>query len=159
MVPPPSPLRLDCSSCGWSVIVGPTEMQSWVSRAGMLRRNEHPSEAEVRELLPVAAAKLACPDCGVQGLRAGHAADDRDAWPADRRCQSCGQVIPPERLEVFPSAELCIACQRRVDERRPQATDEFCERCGWPVVMRLSSGRGITRNVMACSNPACKARG
>ncbi len=134
-------------------------MQSWLLRAGMLRRNEHPSEAEMRELLPVAASKLTCPECGARGLATVSADETDDAdWPAARRCQSCGQAIPPERLEVFPDVELCVDCQRRVDHRVPQPTDEFCDRCGWPMTLRASTGRGITRQVLACSNPQCRRK-
>jgi predicted RNA-binding Zn-ribbon protein involved in translation (DUF1610 family) len=134
-------------------------MLSWLRRAGMLRRNADPSEVETRELLPAAAARLACPQCGASGLTVSAAADDEADWPTARRCQSCRAVIPAERLEVFPDAELCVQCQSRVDNRVPQVTDEFCDRCGWPMVLRTSRGRGITRQVMACSNPQCRAGG
>jgi DnaK suppressor protein len=30
-------------------------------------------------------------------------------------CQECGQVIDPDRLEVVPSAVLCVDCQRKAD--------------------------------------------
>jgi hypothetical protein len=123
----------------------------------MLRRNQQPTTEEMRELLPVAAAKVSCPACGGRGIHVGQAEGDDDAdWPAGRRCQSCGQVIPAERLEVFPEAELCVNCQGRVEDRLPQRTDEFCERCGWPLVVRPSRGRGISRQVLACSNPDCR---
>ncbi len=135
-------------------------MLLWLRRAGMLRRNADPSQAEMRELLPAAAPKLACPQCGTSGLAVSAADDDDEAdWPTARRCQSCGTVIPAERLEVFPDAVLCVQCQERVDNRVPQVTDEFCQRCGWPMVLRTSRGRGITRQVMACSNPQCRAGG
>jgi DnaK suppressor protein len=31
-------------------------------------------------------------------------------------CESCGQPIDPERLEVLPSTTLCINCAREVEE-------------------------------------------
>ena len=31
-------------------------------------------------------------------------------------CTSCGQPIPEERLEAVPWAELCIDCQRRLEQ-------------------------------------------
>ena len=31
-------------------------------------------------------------------------------------CESCGQPIDPERLEVLPSTTLCIRCAREVEE-------------------------------------------
>ncbi len=33
-------------------------------------------------------------------------------------CESCGEPIPAERLEILPEAKLCIACQRRRERRR-----------------------------------------
>jgi predicted RNA-binding Zn-ribbon protein involved in translation (DUF1610 family) len=136
-------------------------MQGWLLRAGMLRRNEHPAEAEMRELLPAAAPKLACPQCGERKIAVAEGQDlDDAAWDAEfpiaRRCESCGGPIQPERLEVFPDAELCVACQRRVDAHLPQQTDEYCDRCGWPLEVRASRGRGVSGKVMACSNPDCR---
>ncbi len=32
-------------------------------------------------------------------------------------CQECGQTIDPMRLEVLPTATLCVKCQRRAEER------------------------------------------
>ncbi|MCC9077479.1 TraR/DksA C4-type zinc finger protein [Litorilinea aerophila] len=29
------------------------------------------------------------------------------------RCESCGEPIPPERLEALPYATLCVICQER----------------------------------------------
>jgi len=37
------------------------------------------------------------------------------------RCQSCGEEIPPARLEAIPHATLCVACQARVE--RAQGAD------------------------------------
>ena len=34
------------------------------------------------------------------------------------RCTSCGQPIPPERLDALPWAALCIGCQRLAGRRR-----------------------------------------
>ena len=31
-------------------------------------------------------------------------------------CESCGQSIDPERLEVLPSTTLCIKCAREIEE-------------------------------------------
>lgn len=34
------------------------------------------------------------------------------------QCTSCGQRIPPERLDALPWAALCIGCQRLAGRRR-----------------------------------------
>jgi DnaK suppressor protein len=28
-------------------------------------------------------------------------------------CSNCGEAIPPERLEIFPEAGLCVDCQKK----------------------------------------------
>jgi len=28
-------------------------------------------------------------------------------------CSNCGKAIPPERLEIFPEADLCVDCQKK----------------------------------------------
>ena len=33
-------------------------------------------------------------------------------------CDGCGGPIAPERLEVMPSAILCIECKRKREQRR-----------------------------------------
>ena len=57
----------------------------------------------------------------VQGLRQRLADIDGALGRLDAgiygRCQGCGQIIAPERLEALPFATLCIACKGR-DERR-----------------------------------------
>jgi DnaK suppressor protein len=37
-------------------------------------------------------------------------------------CDRCGQRIPPERLQIFPQAALCVACKSRAG-RRPLAAE------------------------------------
>lgn len=32
-------------------------------------------------------------------------------------CEGCGAQIPPERLEIFPSATSCVACQETRERR------------------------------------------
>ena len=38
-------------------------------------------------------------------------------------CESCGQLIDPERLEVLPSTTLCIRCAREEEGDRAPAPD------------------------------------
>lgn len=33
-------------------------------------------------------------------------------------CESCGQEIEPERLEIFPETTLCIRCKRQREKQR-----------------------------------------
>jgi DnaK suppressor protein len=33
------------------------------------------------------------------------------------QCERCGHAIPPRRLEIIPSASLCVRCQEIADQR------------------------------------------
>jgi DnaK suppressor protein len=33
-------------------------------------------------------------------------------------CESCGEAIPAERLELFPAATTCVTCKLRSERRR-----------------------------------------
>lgn len=35
------------------------------------------------------------------------------------RCEDCGKVIPKARLRMLPFADLCVACQRELEEGDP----------------------------------------
>jgi predicted RNA-binding Zn-ribbon protein involved in translation (DUF1610 family) len=79
------------------------------------------------------------------------------AWPEAPRCTMCGRPIPPERLEVFPDATTCVACQRADEQGRAPAAIEYCPKCGAPLIVRQTRGQGITRYTRACSNtPPCR---
>jgi hypothetical protein len=77
---------------------------------------------------------------------------DDEAWGAVvRRCTSCKQVIPAERVELFPDVTLCVQCQR-VDEAGGTAdTPDYCPRCGAIMTTQMHTGSGITRYRMTCS--------
>lgn len=36
----------------------------------------------------------------------------------ERKCVTCGQPIPPARLEVFPEAMHCVPCAGRFDKKQ-----------------------------------------
>jgi DnaK suppressor protein len=40
-------------------------------------------------------------------------------------CSECGQRIPEERLEAFPTARMCVSCKRKDEAAHPDR--------GWPV--------------------------
>lgn len=116
---------------------------------GKLRRAVDPEEALVVELFSTSAEVMRCASCGHVGLHVGEAVA-HDDWDDVRKCEGCGQTIPAERLEVFPDARRCVACESRgvtsADER------EFCPACGGLMVMRQSAAGGITRYVMVCND-------
>ena len=129
-------------------------MLRWLHRAGMMRRAKEPDEAMIAELFAQTAGRFSCPQCGRAGLIVEDAGDDGgdEAWGMARRCAGCGRPIPPERLEVFPAATHCAACQSSVDS--PDADEpDYCARCGSIMTLRATRTGGVQRYAMTC--PQC----
>lgn len=168
------PIRLSCPPCGWSELCDMATAVHHLGGAGMLRRSSGTSPAEVAELLTAALPRLKCPDCQQAGLEASSGPEgparvglgggvlpwEGDGWPEARLCDECESPIHPERLEVFPDTRLCTACQRRDETGAPNlAEDVYCPRCGAPMLVKPTSGHGVTRYVWVCSQyPACRSR-
>jgi DNA-directed RNA polymerase subunit M/transcription elongation factor TFIIS len=131
-------------------------MLQWLRTAGMVRRDAAPDVELLPELLKSAALKLKCPKCLANGLTATEQQDENhdEEWGMARKCAVCQQPIPPERLEVFPGAELCVACQGKSDRGEGSDAPEYCPRCGNLMTLRQVR-RGLTRYVMAC--PSCRS--
>jgi predicted RNA-binding Zn-ribbon protein involved in translation (DUF1610 family) len=132
-------------------------MLDWLRRAGMARRDVEPDPELLGELLPVAAPKLSCPDCGAVGLVVRELALDNDEdWGMPRACRTCGKPIGRERLAALPNAQECVACQGRTDRGGDSGPAEYCPRCGNVMTLRQGGTAGVTRYVMAC--PKCRSR-
>jgi hypothetical protein len=150
-------IDLQCRQCAWAQECREAEVAGWLRRAGMLKRNPQATPEEMRELILAVAARLACPQCGHIGLAAADAPDEEALWPAARRCEVCGKPIPPERLDVFAAATMCVACQQASDQGRAPQETEYCPQCGAPLVVRPTRGQGVTRYALVCSaNPPCR---
>lgn len=142
--------QLRCPDCSSATTVTKADLVTRLQDAGMLRRAENTDAEFVLALFTDVAKTMCCEQCGRAGLVVEFATSDDDDWDEAENCSACGQPIPPERLELFPDATHCAACQsqgRDVEEDEP----EFCPKCGALMVMRQSSSGGITRYVMACS--------
>lgn len=123
----------------------------------MLKRNPHATSAELRELILAAAGRMTCPECGHIGLITADAPEQEALWPTAPCCTICGRPIPEERLEIFPGATTCVACQRADEQGRAPAPVEYCPKCGSPLTVRQTRGQGITRYARACSGiPPCR---
>ena len=131
-------------------------MLARLRQAGMLRREKEPDLALVRELFLATVSRFVCVECKQVGLTAGPVEEefDDDQWGTIRNCEACGQRIPAERLELFPAANLCVACQRGAEAGQDQGPAEYCPRCGNAMVLRARR-RGITEYVLVC--PECGA--
>lgn len=142
--------RLECPRCKASAVV---DMLARLREAGKLKRDKQPAPEVVIELFSAQAAVLPCEACGHVGLAVQLLDDDADDgnWPtAGRACVRCKAVIPAERLELFPDATLCAACQRRAEQGDDGGPQEYCPRCGGLMKLRQHRGGGIARYVMVC---------
>ncbi len=148
-----------CSNCQSESLCGPPEMQQWLRDIGMLRRSEKPEAELVAELFAQSSHQFRCGECGAVGMRLAPPAvpDDEvaedDEWLEVRKCEICKQPIPSERLEVFPDARRCVACQSSGAEAVEEEF-EYCRHCGAVMELRQTGGSGITRYRMVCSE--CK---
>ena len=143
--------ELACPGCGWSESVDTRAMTDRLRAVGMLRRQVRPDASEVIALLTVAAAKMACPDCGGVGLSVENAAStDSGDWAEAATCAACGKPIPVERMRALPSTRFCVACQDDEERGTANGEEDYCPRCGAVMELRPSRGAGLTRFVMAC---------
>lgn len=148
-------IRWNCQHCDWEERTGTSGLASKLRLAGLLKREDERDLAVLLELAAGARARIACPECGSLGLSA-KALDEEDEWGTPvKKCAACAATIPPERVELFPAAELCAACQKRIDAGgSPDAHDDFCPHCGTRMVVRQKRSSGLTRYEQVC--PACK---
>lgn len=150
-------LELRCRQCAWSELCGVSEMINHLQRLGMMRRPKEVDPATVRELFLGSADRMACPDCGQAPLVPGPPEEEQAHWPGSRRCEGCGEVISSERVAAMPDIRICVACQGRDEAGSPTVEQEYCPRCGSAMILRQSSGAGLTRYRMVCSaSPACR---
>jgi hypothetical protein len=145
--------QVRCQRCPWNAVWGPEELLAALRQLGMLRRDGQPAPQLILQLAEANAGRLHCQTCQQPGLQLAPWTDDFDDDQTVRACEVCGQPISPERLEVFPKATRCAACQDK-----PIARDEesFCPRCGSLWQVTLAGGTGVTRYRMVC--PDCGFR-
>jgi predicted RNA-binding Zn-ribbon protein involved in translation (DUF1610 family) len=129
-------------------------MLAWLRSVKMARRETEPDLDVIGELFRAAAGKFKCPGCGAVGLDVREVEElDDEAWGMARKCESCGKPVDPERVELFPDARLCVACQRKADTGQDDAPADYCPRCGGRMTLRRAS-QGVTRYRLYC--PACR---
>jgi ssDNA-binding Zn-finger/Zn-ribbon topoisomerase 1 len=148
-----------CKACSWSEHCDFEAIVGWMKRAKMVRGNRYPDEEMIPDLLPIALAKLQCPECKTLGLAARYAAEDKlddDAWDLAVTCKSCGQPIPPERLEALPETRLCVRCQAADESGEPEGEDAWCPRCGEPMHWRVPRTGGAHARLLCRKFPACR---
>lgn len=140
-----SELQLRCLICSHAEVVNPDGMLRRLQSVGKLRREKEPDSALLAELLRAAAGQLVCAGCGHVGLNVEQPVEED--WGPLRTCESCGQPIAAERLEVFPATTRCTACQVADDVGESSDEREFCPKCGAVMVLK----RAASGYAWACS--------
>ena len=144
-------IEVSCRNCDFVEACDAGGMGIWLRRAKMLRPTSQLSEDEMRELLPVAVAKVVCPECGAETLSIGEPAESAGDWQDAPTCEQCGVVIPAERVAALGGTKLCVSCQQD-DEAGAAGEAEYCPRCGAVMRTQLAGGAGIARYVTKCGD-------
>ena len=147
MAPARHYLELKCSRCGRRDLLDLVESLGRLRELGMLKRAEQPTWDVILELLVAVRDRLICGRCGAAGLQVGPYEEHADVWDERPACSDCGRPIEPERLELFPGASRCAACQRQQEAGR--AEPEFCPRCGEIMQLRAVAA-SVTRYRLRC---------
>ena len=146
-------IGVECLSCGALERLDELQLVQRLQSAGMLRREKEPDWELAIQLLVSRAGDFRCPQCREAGMRIVDAEPrDADEWGEVRVCDRCGKAIPAARLEVFPDAQFCPACQQKSEQGQPAEEVEFCSHCGAILKLRQSN-RGLARYVLHC--PDC----
>ena len=134
--------NLTCPSCNWRTTCGEAEIARRLRSLGLLKRAANPPEELVRELLAANVSQFDCDQCKTAGLVFSEPAEAEDSgdWQQAIVCEVCHQPISPERIEVFPDAKRCVACQDAADQGDEPDEPEFCPKCGALIELRVSRG-------------------
>jgi len=145
--------RLRCPGCGRVMVVGHAERLAALQQIGMLKKAKNPEPDLVAELFQTSIERIPCLGCGASGLLPAWPGERDDGeWPQARACEVCKKPIGAERLEVFPTATRCAACQNR--EARGEAEEvDYCPKCGSIREMRPAPSRSGSYR-MFC--PSCR---
>lgn len=146
--------RWSCPHCRYEEQTAADELFRRLQQLGLMKRAEEPDAAIGLELARTAGDRFPCPRCKRTGLQVEPSAakpdDFDDEWGEPKPCAACGQLIPGERVMLFPTVELCTKCQQTLDSGRSTAGDDYCPHCGTPMTMRKGRGAGLTRYELVC---------
>lgn len=147
----PRHFELKCRQCQWRLQIGVGDLLTRLRASGKMRRSDEPDVALLVELAKTATKSWCCEKCEHQGLAFREVQDNPDDWNDARACEACGQLIPPERVELYPDSTLCAGCQRKVESGQSPAA-EYCPRCGSILQLRPTKSAGISRYAMYCAS-------
>jgi Zn finger protein HypA/HybF involved in hydrogenase expression len=141
-----------CNSCDWQRSCPDAQMVEMLRAIRKVGVSKAPGSSILIEIFKNSLAEMLCPACGGQGLHVAVVAENDDEdWPEGKTCDGCGRPIEQERMEAVPDSTLCVACQKATEQGDTTVEQEYCEKCGSPVQLVLSGGRGISRYVLRCS--------
>lgn len=147
---------LQCNSCENVEFADTMDLVDRLRKLGMLRRDAKPDGGVVKELVERMSDGFKCSTCGSVGMTANaeDPFDDED-WGQGRKCDRCSEIIPAERMEVFPDSRLCMKCQAKADSGdHDDGEVDYCAKCGDARQLRKRPGSGIAGYQMYC--PTCR---
>ncbi len=144
-------LDLKCPACDRTQLVGKEEMLQILRTEGKFRRDVKPKSDTVIQLFESTAASLSCSQCNHEGLTTSPAELDDD-WGDAVCCQSCREVLDPDRLEIFPDAKYCPSCQKKSDAGELDQVVDYCPRCGSIMKIQSKGGSGLAQYVLRCGS-------
>jgi hypothetical protein len=147
-----------CNQCGAMQSFTLAELTDQLRSLKFLRRSDQPDEATILELTRSSMASgvwPACETCGKKQFSPPtlESTDFTTEWNDEIPCESCGQIIPQERLELFPDSRSCVRCQQKTEKSGSNLDIEYCRHCGNILQIRLSSRRATSYRRYC---PACK---
>jgi len=122
----------------------------WLQRSGFLRKQKDPGDDVVTEMFRLKLQQLPCLNCQTPGVRevsqSLQVENDDEQWDTGsstssvagggRFCAECREQIDPDRVELFPEATRCVACQSKFESGQVSGSDagfdagDLCPRCG-----------------------------
>ena len=103
--------RVHCTACDWQAVWGPEQMLDGLRELQILRREKQPDPQTIVLSGRRSRRAVAVRACRHAGLRFEPWSDEFDDELPRRACEICGELIPKERLDIFPQATRCARCQ------------------------------------------------
>jgi len=142
--------ELRCPHCNHQELIEPYEVITRLIDSKRLKRTADIDWPIAAELFRDLAKSFPCENCDRSGLLFDEAEIDDEEWGMARKCNSCQQVIPAERLEAFPDSVMCVKCQQADDRGEGNDDREFCPSCGSVMHLRQTTRRGLAQYAMQC---------
>ena len=111
--------EIKCNKCNYYQLWGVEQSISALVRVGKLNFKSDFDVDLIKELFPIHAGSIICPQCKTVGSITAKVAPKKQwAWADEVHCEDCGSEIPPQRLAAVPKTVRCVKCQQLFDAAR-----------------------------------------